>query len=176
MRFYVFLGFLALFLVGCDKVDSLTQFDMNYDESIVIPASTGINLPFDLFTPDMETDSESEFAVNNTRKNLIEEIVLKSLGLRITAPEDGDFSFLKSIEIYISAEDLEEVKIAWNDNIPENAGNELELETSDIDLKEYIKKDSFKLRLHTVTDKVLTSDYHIDVRSVFHVDAKILGI
>ena len=104
MRFYVFLGFLALFLIGCDKVDSLTQFDMNYDESIVIPASTGINLPFDLFTPDMETDSESEFAVNNTRKNLIEEIVLKSLWLRITAPEDGDFSLLKSIEIYISDE------------------------------------------------------------------------
>ncbi len=176
MRFYVFFGFIVTFLLGCDKVDSLTQFDMNYEESIVIPASTGINLPFDLFTPDMETDSESEFAVNNTKKNLIEEIVLKKLGLSITAPENGDFSFLKSIEIYISAEDLQEIKIAWNENIPENAGRELELETSDNDLKEYIKKDSYKLRLHTVTDKVLASDYHIDVRSVFRVDAKILGI
>jgi len=49
------------------------------------------------------------------------------------------------------------------------------LDLADVDLKEFIKKDKFVLRLNTVTDELINSDQYIDVYSVFFVDAKILG-
>ena len=131
----------AFLLFACDKVDDLTKFDMDYDSSVVIESAANIDLPFDVVTPDVETNSESEFAVNDTRKDLIEEIKLKSLRLNITSPDNQDFSFLESVEIFISAEGLEEVPIAAITEIPEDIGSLLELDTSDRDIKEYIKKD-----------------------------------
>ncbi len=170
----VLLGFLTL--TGCSKLDELTQFHMDYEQSVVIPSSTGVALPFSVSTPDTQTDSESEFSVNDTRKDLIEEIKITALRLELSSPEGADFSFLESIEVYISAEGLDEVKIAWNDAVPTDAGSTLTLETSDVDLQEYIKKDSFTLRLSTVTDETLATAHEINVFSTFFVDARILGL
>lgn len=160
---------------GCNAIDELTKFNMDYSTQVVIESTANINLPFDVISPDVETNSESEFAINDTRKDLIEQIILRELNLTITAPEEEDFSFLESINIYISAEDLPEMQIASIDEVPDNIGS-LELITVGTDIKEYIKKDSFSLRLNTVTDEIITSDYYIDVDAVFFVDAKILGI
>lgn len=173
----VLFALMAIIVLGsCDKLDELTKFDIDYKSSVTIPSTTGIDLPFDVFTPDVETNSESEFEVNDTRKDLIEEIRLKQLVLKITSPEDSDFSFLESIAIYISAEDLEEVKIAEEVEVDPNTGNTLDVDVIDVDLKEYIKKDAFNLRLETVTDEVISRDHEIEVNSTFFVDAKILGL
>lgn len=169
------LVFVVLSLSNCKKIDEFTQFDMNYNQTVVIPSSSGINLPFNLFAPDVETNSESEFAINDTRKDLIEEITLKTLGLEITSPSNGDFSFLKSIAIYINAEGLGELEIAKDDDVQGDNTKTLTLTPTALDLKEYIKKDQFTLRFKTVTDEVLTQDYHIRANTQFFVDAKILG-
>jgi len=166
---------ITAFGFGCKKISELTQFNMNYDESTVIPASSQISFPFNIYTPSIESNSESSFSVNNTSKDLIEKINLSVLTLTITSPEDGNFNFLNSITIYISADGLDEIKMAWNTDIPDGVGNTITLTTTTADLKEYIKKDSFTLRMNTVTDEILTRDYNIDIHSVFFVDAKILG-
>jgi hypothetical protein len=172
-------SFLSLILIallaGCDKLDKLTQFTLNYEENIVIPATFGINLPFDVFTPEIESNTASTFSVNNTRKDLVEEISLKSLTLTLTAPSESDFSFLNELHIYISADGLDETEIAWKESIPNDTGTVLSLETSGVDLKDYILKDNFKLRVNTVTDEALSTDHHIDLDAEFFVDAKILG-
>ncbi|TLP82647.1 hypothetical protein [Maribacter sp. ACAM166] len=173
---YAFILTVFTLFVSCDKLDELTKFDIEYSQQATIPSSTGINLPFDVFTPEMETNSESKFSVNDTRKDLIEEITLTELELVIISPDNADFSFLNSIEVYISADDLEEIKIAFLDDVPENSGNKITLNTSDIDLKEYIKKDEFILRLNTVTDELISTDHELEVNSTFFVDAKILGL
>jgi len=49
------------------------------------------------------------------------------------------------------------------------------LDLTGADLKEYIKADKFTLRLNTITDEVMNQDYHINIHSVFYVDAKVLG-
>jgi len=33
-------------LLGCKKIDKLTQFNVIIDETAVIPSSTGMNLPY----------------------------------------------------------------------------------------------------------------------------------
>ena len=94
----------------------------------------------------------------------------------VIAPDTADFSFLNSIEVFISADGLEEIQIASLSDVPENSGNRINLNTSDIDLKEYIKKDEFSLRLNTVTDELMSTDHELEVNSTFFVDAKILGL
>ena len=166
----------TIMMGGCKTIDKLTQFNMDYDETVTIPSSIGINLPFNLWTPNIKTNSEEVFQINDTHKDLIEEIVLKELTLNVVSPQGGDFSFLEDIEVYISAEGLDEIKIAWKYDIPDNAGASITLETTDADLKEYIKLDEFKLKLTTVTDELILSDYDIKIKAKFFVDAKILGV
>lgn len=167
----------SLFAVlSCREVDKLTKFNMEFTETVTIPSTTGINLPIEVLTPDIRSNSESTFAANDTRKDLVEKIILTRLELTVQSPQGSDFSFLKSVEVFISAQDLGEKKIAWQENVPDDIDNFLALETSPDDIKEYIKKDEFKLRLSTVTDEIIANDHQIQVYSVVFVDAKILGI
>lgn len=173
-----FTTFSLILLVSnsCKKIDQFTQFNMDFNNEIIIPSSTGINLPINLLTPEVETNSESTFEVNDTRKDLIEEIRLNSLTLNLDSPNNADFSFLESISVYMNAQDLPEVEIAWKDNVPEDAGSQISLNVSNQDFKEYIKKDEFILRVNTITDEILTSDHKINIASDFFIDAKILGL
>lgn len=166
---------LIICVTGCKQIDELTHFNMPYTETITIPATIGINLPINILTPEIETNSETVFALNDTEKNLVEEIRLIGLTLNHKAPAGEDFSFLKSVRIYISAEGLSEEQIAWKENIADTTGSVLQLELSNSDLKEFIKKDKFTLRVNTITDEFLTSDQQVEVESMFFVDAKILG-
>ncbi len=165
-----------LYISSCKKIDKYTQFDIPYNTEVSIPPTLGINLPFNIFTPDIETNSESSFEINDTRKDLIEEVKLTSIKMNVKSPSDGDFSFLKSIIIYLSADGLPEIEIARSDNIPSDVGNELNLDPTNIDFQEYIKKDQIKLRVNTVTDQLLMTEYTLGIECIFHVDAKILGI
>ena len=174
MNRILLLACFALALTGCKKANKLTQFNMSYDETAVIPASSGINLPFNILAPDVESNSEATFEANDTRKDLIEIIKLTKLSITITSPPNEDFSFLKSISVFISASGVPETRIAWVDNVPSNSGSELNLSVSDTDLKEFIKGDRFSLRVNSVTDEVLTSDYHLNIHSTFFVDAKLI--
>ena len=171
-------GIILIFLlsVSCEKLHELTQFEMDYDTSVTINSTVGINLPFNIYTPEIPTNSTSVFEVNNTRKDLIEEIKLQKLSLVIASPEDQNFNFLNSIEVYISTESLDEVKIAWLEDIPNDERKELNLNINEIDLKDYIKSDSIQLRTKTVTDRLITTDTDIDIHSTFWVDARILGL
>ena len=165
-----------IYISSCKVVDKYTQFDIPYSTEVSIPPTLGINLPFNIFTPDIETNSESTFEINDTRKDLIEEVSLTSISMDVKTPDDGDFSFLKSVIIYLSAEGLPEIEIARNDNIPNDVGNQLNLTPTNVDFQEYIKKDQINLRVNTVTDQILMTEYKLGINCVFHVDAKILGI
>ena len=173
---FTILSLLLLVCNSCKKIDQFTKFSMDFNNEIVIPSSTGISLPINLLTPELETNSESTFEVNDTRKDLIEEIRLTSLILTLNAPDNADFSFLESISVYMNAQDLPEVEIAWEDDVPDNAGNQISLNVSNEDFKEYIKKDEFSLRVNTITDEILTSDHQIDIATSYFIDAKILGL
>lgn len=173
IKFLVFI--LPFMLINCKKLDEYTQFNLNYSENFSIPSSTGINLPINLFSPEITTNSEAEFAINDTRKDLVEEIKLTSLKIELISPTDQDFSFLKSIAIFINTDGLEEFEIVNNEAVQGENKNSISLTTSSLDLQAYIKKDKFTLRFKTITDEILTEEYQIKASAEFFVDAKILN-
>lgn len=169
---------LFICFVNCDKdiLDKLTQFDIDNQSEFTIASTTIINTPISLDTPDVTSNSSSEFSNNNTNANLVESIKLKHLKLNILSPSDADFNFLKSIQIFINADGLEEIEIAKLEDLENLNLTVLDLEPTGVELKEYIKKDSYSLRVSTVTDETIAQDYEIQANSSFRVDAKILGI
>ncbi len=177
-------GLIILLLAGmstlfsCKQIDKLTQFDLDYSTNVTIKSATivDLNTPFNFYTPAIKTNSNSELEVNDSRKDLVEQIKVKSLKMKVTSPAGGNFDFLKSIRIYISAEGLEEKMIAWKTDMKDDGSTTITLETADDNLKDYILKDSFQLRTETVTDQLLTQDTDIEIDAVFWVDAKILGV
>jgi hypothetical protein len=159
---------------GCKKINDALTFQVGYTSKLTISPSSVINLPFDLFTPDITTNSETEFSSRNTNKDLIASILLKELKLTITSPTDQRFDFLSSVEVYIQASGLGELKIAEATNIADNIGNVLSLTVAGNDISSYIKKDKFTLRVKTVTDKSVSRQINIDIASQFEVKAKLL--
>lgn len=157
-------------LVGCTKDG---QFFIGYTSHVTIPSTFGQLLPFSLNTPEITSNAENEFSTNKTAKNRISSIRLNELTLKILSPEAETFSFLNDLEVYISAEGLNEEKIAYNTNIPDNVGNEIICNTIDADLQAFIKKDKFKIRTVFTTDETLAQNVEIEIKPRFLVKAKI---
>lgn len=171
MKNYAFLILLALTLafVGCRK---LLTFHIQYQSSFVIPSTTGIDLPINLPTPDQATQSEQTFEANDTRKDLVESIVLNTLVLTITNPTGKTFSFLKSVDISIQGENLSATKIASATNIPANVGAVLNLSTTQTNIAEHIKATKFKLLVTVITDETLLQNVSVDADMDLVVEAK----
>ena len=62
-----------------------------------------------------------------------------------------------------NASKTKEKKIAWFDDIPQIGLSSIKLETSEDDLTEYITKDEYKLRSHTVTRQLISSNTDIEI-------------
>lgn len=176
MKQILFILTVAVGLTSCEKARELTQFRIETNTTVTIPSASGVNLPVTILTPDVETNSTSTFENNNTRADLIEEIRLESSNLQITSPSSANFDFLKSIEIYIQADNLPETLIAEKQDIQNGQGQSLQLDVTGVDLTEYMTKSSIDLRVTVVTDEIPSSDIDIDVTNVFFVDARILGL
>jgi hypothetical protein len=149
---------------------------MDFNSNITIESTLYIDKPIDIWTLDITTDSEITFENNNTHTDLIDKIVLTTLNMDITSADNQTFDFFKTIEVYIDADELEEKKIAWLLDIPQTGLKTIILESTEDDLKDYIKKDEYKLRTHTVTRQLISKSTDIEIKSNFFVDAKILGI
>ena len=83
---------------------------------------------------------------------------------------------MKEVHIYIEAEDLEELEIANVFDLENTNSNLVELNVLGEELKAYIKKDNFNLRVKTVTDETISETHDIIIDTKFRVDAKILGV
>ncbi len=160
---------------SCKKLDEFTKFNLNYDATVVLPANSVINLPLNLFTPDITTNYEEQFSSNDTRKDLVQEITIDGINITVQSPQGQTLDFLKSIEVYISADGLDEIQVASKYNIPDGL-TMLELDYISDNLKDYITKESIKLRVKTVMDESLNQDTELKINTRFKVNAEILGV
>ena len=164
-------------LYSCKKISKLKEFDLNYSEEIVIPAnSTLVNIPFELDSRETITNTSAEYENEGTSAKLIESVVLSKLVFTIQSPSSGNYDFLNSIEIYLSSPNNTEVLIASKYNIPESGLTQLDMDVCETNLKEFLKDETYKLRVKTTTDKTLFSDMTIKADQTFHVRARLKNI
>ncbi len=158
-------------LTGCKKLN--VNFKINNQTNFRVESSSPINLPFEMGTPDVTTNSSQQFSNNNTTPNLIKEIKLDELKLSITSPAAKTFSFLKTVEIYISTNNSNELLLASLDNVASTAQS-ISLTTTSQNLLEYVKGSSYKLRTKVVTKETVTQAIDIRADIKFNVKAGLL--
>ncbi len=177
MKTYVlFLAAGVLSLLSCKKLKELTHFDVKYNCETTIQSGAAAMLPFDVVTPEITTQSESEFEGHRTAKHLVESVKLSKMVITVTTPEGRSLDFLKDLDIYIAADGQKEALIAGAHNIPDTVGSQLNLEARQEELKSYLTGEKYKLRLKVTTDKLINQDVNVTIASVFRVDANILGL
>jgi len=166
--------FFALLLLGfssCKKINQLLTFTVNDTSEVTIDANPlPITLPFEIWTPPITTNSDEEFQNNNTKSSLVKDVYITHLYLKIKSPSDKTFSFLKSMAIYISTNDDDEIELAHKDNISSDA-KEIQLTVTSARLDTYIKADSYKLRTEVTTRETLTEKVTIGIDMSFKVTA-----
>lgn len=162
--------FLSIFFNSCNTVDDLLTFTISNDASIKIKSTSPIDLPSEIITPDVTTNSSAEFENNKTKANLVKDVKIKSLKLSITDPSDKTFTFLKSIHLFISTANSDEIELAYLDNINVSS-NTIDLICTDKKLDQYIKADSYKIRTKVTLKETLTKDVTVKSDMKFKVTA-----
>lgn len=170
MKKNIILSILAVFLFSCSLVDKLLTFTISDSTSIKIESGLPIGTPFEFTTPEVTSNSSSEFENNNTKADLVKEVTLKDLKLTITDPSDKNFSFLKSVRIYISTDANDEIELAYLEDI-NTTNNTIELNPTAAKLDKYVKASSYKIRTKAVTKESITKDITMKADLRFNVTA-----
>ena len=158
---------------SCKKINDLLTFNIVDKAEFTIPSSsgTGINLPLVFNSPDVQSSSSETFSNNDTKADLVKDVKLTTLDLLIINPSGKTFGFLKSVKIYISGGSLPEKLLASKENISDDIGSRLSLETTSDKLDDYVKLSTYSLRYEIVTDQTFTEDIDIAALIVFRVTA-----
>jgi hypothetical protein len=166
----IFITILSLFIASCNEVDKLLTFTISNQTSFTINSGLPVTTPFEVATPDVTTNSTSEFKNNNTRTDLVKDVKLQELKLSITSPTDKTFSFLKSVHMYISTNADDEIELAFQDNINVSS-NTIDLICTTQKLDKYIKASSYKIRTTVTTKETLTQETKVKADMKFKVTA-----
>lgn len=166
---------LMVFSSACEKAKEGVTFTLSTRSEVTIPSTTGLNLPINLLSPDITTNSNSSFASNRTTPALVREIKLSRLDINIMSPNQTTFDFLRTLRVYMSAPDLPEVELASAVDIPADGRRSLELTVDkDTNFKEYLVKDRISLRVQATTRQLVTSDTKLEVLPAFEVRASLI--
>ncbi|RDI50466.1 hypothetical protein [Flavobacterium glaciei] len=172
MKTKIYLSIVAalLLITSCNVIDDLLTFSLDNQTTVTIPSGFPVNTAFNLVTPDVPSNSSTEFKNNNTNAELVKDVKLSEMKLTITNPANKSFSFLKSIHIYISTNNSDEIELAFLDDI-NSTSNTLNLTCTTSKLDTYIKASSFKLRTEVLTKETITQDISVKADMKFRVTA-----
>lgn len=162
---------LAVLWAGCEKIEDLLTFQFSETVNFTVPSSITINAPVTIQTPPQPSSSTTEFEQNNTNADKVRDIQLTGLTLNITSPANRTFSFLNSIELYITSDGLPDLLIASRTDIPNNIGQSLVVPTNNAALDEYVKDGVYGIRTDVETDETFFEDVDIEADLSFEVTA-----
>src|SRR5687767_5075096 len=104
----------------CKEVEKLLTFTITDETEFTVESSSPLNLPIEIVTPTVTTNSNQKFENNNTKASLVKDIKLTELRLTVTNPTGKTFSFMRSVHIYISTDQNNEIELAYLDEFPTN--------------------------------------------------------
>lgn len=163
---------LVPFLSSCDALSELTKIPLPFEQSITIPAIPVIGST-SIETPDIETGIDSVLNEAGISTDLIEGITLSKMEFALSSSSD-DLSFLKDVDIYISTSGKDDVKIATATNVGDVST--LKFTALNVDIKDFIMGDKFKLKVNIKTDEPLLAQKEVDIKMEFILDLKVMGL
>ena len=160
----------GLLVISCSVVDQLLTFSIDNQVSFSVPVGTPPNILIPIPMVSVASNSTTVFENNDTRAELVKEVKLKEFKLSITSPNGKSFSFLKSVHMYISTNDTDEIELAYSDNIT-STSNTLNLTCTTQKLDKYVKAPSFRIRATAETKETVSEKIDITADMKFNVTA-----
>lgn len=168
------LAFVLVFSISCkkEKVNQLTEFDINYSTSLSVPSNTmAVNAPpIDFTTPDIPTQSSAKFTENKTVQNLVDQILLTKFNISVAS---GNLDFLKSVNIYIKSSGLPETLIASKATVPTGLTS-MGLDLQDVNIRDYIFTQNIQFRVNVAIDASTLNGQNLQMDETVHVKATVL--
>ncbi len=177
---------MVFILPSCIKVNPLGNINVKfpYSQQVTIPEVAGdtfgtalpiAGIAISLPAVPMVTNSQQYITQYNTSASKITSVDLDSFALQILSPGNQNFDFLDSVQLYISAPSQPEVLVAYAYNVPKGQAT-LNLTTmTNVNLKSYFIQDTVYLRLNTHVNAVPATGTQLNMYSVFHMLADLLG-
>ena len=139
-------GALALVVLGCGG--KLFTIDVSEQATTVIPGATLLetlagDLGFGSFVS-MNISESEELANQGVAPGDIRESYLVEFTLEATDPPGADLSWIDAMDLYVTAPDLPEVRIASLDDFPEGVST-VSFDLDDVDLTDWIVSESMTL-------------------------------
>jgi hypothetical protein len=152
-----------------DDINEATEFDISYSSQVSIPStSISVTAPAEFSTPEISTQSASRFASENTTKDLIDEITVSKFNI---SNPNGNLDYLKSITVYIQADNMGDVQIAAKSNIPAGTTS-VAADLSGANIKDFIVKDKIKFKVKVTISTGLTANQTLKVDVTVKVKGK----
>jgi len=169
---FVLFTSILLLLSGCKQVDKLLTFNINRSQTITVP-KVAIIPGLSILGPPVtiSADTKEEFRRQNTAAELVKDVSLRKIVINLESPENEDFGFLKEVELFLTADNLPEVSMAYLRDIPADAGRSLELTSNNVKLDKYLKAPSISLRIRGAADEPVQNDITVKVDLTFKVTA-----
>ncbi len=171
----------ALLNSGClEKIAKFTEFDIPYKTTFSVPkipavAIGGILDTINVSSPDIPSLFSKYLDDNQTAKDLLDSVNLKSLNLKVTSPVSGNFNFVKSAKLFISSGTLAEKELATRDSIPLGLTSLDFSAKNATNIRNYLEQTNFKIRLLAIPRTPTDSTTNVEMNIKFHINAKIAG-
>lgn len=161
---------LIAFFAACS--DDLTQikFDTDYETTFVIDSGAKADVASSYLSTPIQTNSTKLFEDNNISKDVVKSVKVSKLTLEIMSPDNQTFEILKSVRIYASAEGKEQILLAEIPN-NENKGKMIEVSTADVNLMEFIKGETFNIKIDSEVSGDVVEDILIKAKMKLNIVA-----
>jgi hypothetical protein len=159
-----------LFLFSCEKIDQLLTFYIDDTQNITIPANFPIGSLGVLAPIPVTTRSDETFRNNNTAADKVKDVSLNKLTLSITDPAGQNFDFLQSIELFISTDANDQVRLAYLDQVPRGVSS-IELTSTNAKLDKYLKAATYTLTTKAQLAQPISRNVTVKAESRFKVTA-----
>ena len=174
-RFFIAILALISLTFSCKKLEEISKINVPMNRTFTIPETELEQIPIDITTPKVST---ADNLLNNNidlEGDRLESVAVTSMELSIDSAQGIDLSYLESVELFFEAEDMDQERIAWAEDISSEVGYHLELSTSEADITPFLLEDSIRIRLIGLTDEAIEIEHELTVESILEIDVKLLG-
>ncbi|HEY4652059.1 MAG TPA: hypothetical protein VIG72_11630 [Pontibacter sp.] len=169
----LFAGILLLMLVAavaCDSLDEQFTFYLNRERELVIAPNIAAGKPTELAPITILTRADTTFRSHRTRAELVKEITLDKFVLSIKDSSGTDFDFLERVEVFMSADTLAEVRVAYLEDVPANDTTlnfAINLNLTNARVDDFLKGEKYTIRTRAVLRKSVTKDVKVTANARF---------
>ena len=165
--------FVLVIMCSCNNLKHF-KFTEDFNTTATLPHQAIIVGTSSVVSPDIPTNIAALLKQNNTRSDLVESAKLDSMTLTITAPAGQNFAFLQGAHIFIVADGQSDVEIAYRNNVSDQTAI-LNMDIDDVELKTYLLKDSFQMKIVTTNGQTISSDLTINIHLKVRFEANVLA-